>query len=116
MRPGLFTLLLIKSARCALSGALSVAPSAVTLKGWPLRKLMMLLICQPPARYDSAPPLLSHLRPLPNGNSVMFVICRLCVRSKLLSERFRLKYWGMLMRSPLSLSGTPAVVMDFDQV
>ena len=51
--------------------------TAVTLKGWPLRKLMRLLICQPPTTRDSGPPLLSHLRPLPNGNSVMLVICRL---------------------------------------
>ena len=77
------------SARCAFSGAFSDVPDAVTSNGVPLVKLTMLLTCHPPTIAASTPPLFSQRRPGPNGSSVRFVICRLCVRSNGLIAVFR---------------------------
>src|SRR5215510_12860353 len=88
--PNTSTVGLIKSAVWELPGAFNVLPDDVTVNGMPLNLLMTLLTCQPPTIDDNAPLPFRYFRPLPNGNSRIFVICRLCGRSKLLSERFRL--------------------------
>src|SRR5262249_45428014 len=80
---------LIWSAVWLLPGAFNVVPDEVTLKGVPLKKLRMLLACQPPTIDERTPRSLRNRWPLPNGNSMILVICRLCGRSKSLSERFR---------------------------
>src|SRR5215813_10916174 len=87
--PSISTFGFTRSARCELPGAFSEVPEEVTLNGLPLYTLIRLLTCQPPTIADTTPPLLNHRLPLPKGSSRIFVICRLCGRSMLVTARFR---------------------------
>ena len=99
-----------------LSGAFSDVPLAVMSNGVPLVKLRMLLTCQPPTIAASTPPPFSQRRFGPNGSSVRFVICRLCVRSKGLIARVEMVELGNHDARAPSLRGAPAIPVDFDKV
>ena len=57
--------------------------------------------CQPPTVFASAPPLLSHRRPAPNGSS--YIADALKMFGWPVSPLFREKYWGIGMLAAKSL-------------
>ena len=54
----------------------------------------MLFNCHPPRIADNTPPLLSHRRPGPNGNSVMLRTLKTCVRLKSATARVQMVQVG----------------------